>query len=563
MNLSSWAGLKRFWTVISLFINIFWAFYSLRYKKLWHSQAWLAGKRQELYLTEARRFRQTAVNLGGLLIKLGQFFSTRVDVLPQESIRELTGLQDEVKPVAFQDIRRVAEEEFARPLAEIYALVEEMPLASASLGQVHLGTLTSGESVAIKILRPGIEDLVAIDLRAVGRVIDLLKIFTDWEKSIDMDAIYREFTDTLLSELDYVQEGHNAETIAGNSVEDPDILIPRIYWQYTTQRVLTMEFMGGIKISDYEAIEQAGVSRPAIASLLLKTYVKQILVDGFFHADPHPGNLFVTADGKLVLIDFGMVGTIPPALREILLELVLALLKRDYLQVVGYLKRIGFLRYSADNELVARAVTVLVEEALGAGSDPYSADWGAFLTDLEQLLYEQPFQIPAQFTFLGRALGTLYGLCIGLDPDINFLEVSRPYLKNLGKGESGIGNLLKEKAALLGSALVEIPPLAEKVLRRMERGELSLKLPLAGIEEAIETNTRALRMQTWAWLSGLLIAIAAYLQVNHLYPEARFCLYGSIVTLFLTVRQTRSQRRSRIRKVQPHMVRPRNNDSTK
>jgi predicted unusual protein kinase regulating ubiquinone biosynthesis (AarF/ABC1/UbiB family) len=561
MNLSSWAGLKRFWTVINLFVGIFWAFYSLKFKKLWHSESWLERKRQELYVTEARRFRQTAVNLGGLLIKLGQFFSTRVDIFPQESIRELAGLQDEVQPVSFQEIRRVAEEDFARPLAEIYAEIEEMPLASASLGQVHLGTLTSGEGVAIKILRPDIEYLIAIDLRAVRKVIDLLKIFTDWERSIDLDAIYQEFSETLLAELDYIQEGHNAETIAANTTGDPGILIPRIHWEYTTHRVLTMEFMGGMKISNYEEIEQAGVSRHAIASKLLQTYVKQVLVDGFFHADPHPGNLFVTADGKLVLIDFGMVGSIPPALREILLELVLALIKRDYLQVVGYLKRIGFLRYSADNELVARAVGVLVEEVLGAGSDPYSADWGAFLTDLEQLLYEQPFQIPAQFTFLGRALGTLYGLCIGLDPDINFLEVSKPYLKNLGKGESGIWNLIKEKASLLGSALVEIPPLAERVLRRMERGELSLKLPLAGIEDAIDANTRAVKMQTWAWLTGFLFATAAYLQVNHLHSEASLCVYGALLTLVLMVRQSRNHRRKRIKAANPHMIRQRSRDS--
>ena len=563
MDLSSWAGLKRFYTVINLFLGIIWSFYSLKFKKLWHSESWLESKRQELYVTEARRFRQTAVNLGGLLIKLGQFFSTRVDILPQDSIRELAGLQDEVQPVSFRDIRQVAEDEFARPLAEIYAQVEEMPLASASLGQVHLGTLASGEGVAIKILRPGIEDLVAIDLRAVQKVIALLKITTDWERSIDMDAIYQEFSDTLLAELDYVHEGHNAETIAANSVGDPDILIPHIYWEYTTQRVLTMEFMGGIKISNYDEIEQAGVSRQAIASKLLQTYVKQVLVDGFFHADPHPGNLFVTVEGKLVLIDFGMVGTIPSALREILLELVLALIKRDYLQVVGYLKRIGFLRHSADNELVARAVAVLLEEALGAGSDPYSADWGSFLTDLEQLLYEQPFQIPAQFTFLGRALGTLYGLCIGLDPDINFLEVSKPYLKNLGKGERGIWNLFKEKTALFGSSLVEIPPLAEKVLRRMERGELNLKLPLTSLEDAIEANTRATKMQTWAGLSGFLLAISAYLQVNLHHKEAKFCLYGALLTLFLMVRQNRTHRRKRIRNIRPHMVRPRSSNSSK
>lgn len=558
MKMDSWSGLRRFLTVIYLFISIFWSFYSLRFKKLWHRSNWIEERREELYVLEARRFRHTAVKLGGLLIKLGQFFSTRVDILPQDSIRELSGLQDEVEAVPFQDIRHVAETEFSRPLEEIYTSVEEMPLASASLGQVHCAVLRNGEGAAIKILRPGIEQLVDIDLKAVRRFIDFLKLFTDLERSIDIDAIYLEFSDTLRAELDYVKEGHNAETIGANFADDPDVIVPRIYWEYTTQRVLTMEFMGGIKISNYQEIEQAGVSRKAIASKLLQTYIQQILIDGFFHADPHPGNLFVTPDGKLVLIDFGMVGTIPPSLREILVELVLALVKRDNLQVVSYLKRIGFLRYNADNELVARAVGVLLEEALGAGTDPYSADWGQFLTDLETLLYEQPFQIPAQFTFMGRALGTLYGLCVGLDPDINFLDEAKPYLKEMGKGEQGLWSIIAEKAALLGSSLVEIPPVAERVLRRMDRGEISLKLPLGSLEDVIDAHTRALKVQTWVILWGMVMAIAAYLFVNRYQELSIYCLYFSLLPLYFIYKYSRASRKRHFKAPPPHMIRQRN-----
>ncbi len=560
MYKSSWAGLKRFIKVVSLFISIFWSFYSIKYKKLWHTHSWAELRRQELYAEEARRFRQTAIELGGLLIKLGQFFSTRVDVLPQSAIEELSGLQDEVKPVSFKDIRLVAEEDFSHPLSEIYAEVDEMPLASASLGQVHRGVLVGGETVAIKILRPGIEDLVRIDLKAVRKVIDFLKIMTDWEQYIDIDAIYNEFADTLLAELDYLQEGKNAETIAANS-QDPDLLIPAIFWEYTTHRVLTMEFMDGIKISDYPAITKAGVDRQAIAQKLLQTYIRQVLVDGFFHADPHPGNLFVTENGKIIMIDFGMVGTIPPALRDVLVDLVFALVKRDNLQVVNYLKRIGFLRYDADNELVARAVGVFLEEALGAGVDFYSADFNGLLNDLEQLLYEQPFQIPAKFTFLGRALGTLYGLCIGLDPNINFLDESKPYLEDLAKGEKSIWNTVKDKAALWGSSLVEIPPLAEKVLGRMERGELSLKLPLSSLDDSINANTRAKRGTSWAIIFGFTLLTSAYLQVNHYAPEAAYAFYFSILAFLLMLYQNRTIKHRRLKAPHPQMLRRRNKNS--
>jgi len=561
MDMASWAGLKRFLKVITLFIKIFWSFYSIKYKKLWHSKSWPDSKRQELYATEARRFRNTAIELGGLLIKLGQFFSTRVDILPQTAVEELSGLQDEVQPVSFKDIRQVAEDDFNHPLSEIYAEVEEMPLASASLGQVHRAVLTSGETVAIKILRPGIERLVHIDLKAIRKIIDLLKILTDWEQKIDLDAIYDEFSDTLLAELDYIQEGHNAETIANNSSDDPDILMPTIYWDYTTHHVLTMEFMEGIKISNYHELSQAGVNREAIARKLLQTYIKQVLVDGFFHADPHPGNLFVTKDGKLIMIDFGMVGTITPSMRDILVDLVFALVKRDNLQVVGYLKRIGFLRYDADNELVARAVGMLLEEALGAGTDFYSADFSGLLSDLEQLLYEQPFQIPAQFTFLGRALGTLYGLCIGLDPNINFLDEAKPYLEGLAKGEKSIWNIVKEKASLLGSSLVEIPPIAERVLRRMERGELILKLPLSTIDDSISANTRAIKGLSWSLIFGFTLLVSAYLHINQQNTEACYVFYASILAFLLMLRQTRTIKRHRIKAPHPHMIRRREKNS--
>lgn len=561
MDMSSRAALKRFFTVFNLFVSIFWSFYSIKFKKLWHSSSWPEIRREELYAVEARRFRDTAVELGGLLIKLGQFFSTRVDVLPQAAVQELTGLQDEVQPVSFQEIRKVAEEDFSRPLSEIYVEVEEMPLASASLGQVHRAVLTNGQSAAIKILRPGIEELVRIDLKAVRKVIDLLKILTDWEQKIDLDAIYTEFADTLLAELDYIKEGRNAEIIAANLSDDPDILIPAIYWDYTTHRVLTMEFMVGIKISDYDELSKAGINREAIASKLLQTYIKQVLGDGFFHADPHPGNLFVTQDAKLIMIDFGMVGNIPPSLRNVLVDLVLALVKRDNLQVVGYLKRIGFLRLDADNELVARAIGVLLEETLGAGTDIYSADFSGFLSDLELLLYEQPFQIPAQFTFLGRALGTLYGLCIGLDPNFNFLDEAKPYLKKYAKDESNLWDLIKEKASQIGSSLVEIPPLAARVLSRADRGELNLKLPLASLEELVSDNTKAIKSLSWAVIFGFTLFTTAYLRVHHLYIESHYTLCASLLVLYLMLRQTRPVKHRRIKAPHPHMLRRGRNSS--
>ncbi|HRY13522.1 MAG TPA: AarF/ABC1/UbiB kinase family protein [Syntrophomonadaceae bacterium] len=548
--------ISRFYTVVSLFLKIFWSFYSIKYKKLWHGRNWPQAQRQKLFVSEARRFRHTAVELGGLLIKLGQFFSTRVDVFPQSTIKELTGLQDEVEPVPFREVRQVAEEDMARSLEEVYAQVEEMPVASASLGQVHRGVLSSGETVAIKIQRPGIDEMVRIDLKAIALVIDIIKRLTDWESKIDLDAIYAEFAETLLDELDYVKEGHNAETIAANTrARDENILFPAIFWDYTTHRVLTMEYMEGIKITNYDELSRLGVDRNQIALILLRAYINQILADGFFHADPHPGNLFITPEGQLVMLDFGMVGSIPEELKEVLIDLVLAIVKRDNVAVVGYFKKIGFLRYDADTELVARAVGLLLEETLGTGIDFAKADFSGFLKDLETLLYEQPFQIPAQFTFMGRALGTLYGICIGLDPNFNFLDEAKPYLSSFARKDAGVWDAVKEKSTLFATSLLEVPPLAEKVLRRMEKGDLNVKLSLAEWEGSLAANTRAIYYVAAAVVFGFAILTAAYLQVNGFSSEARWALGAALLLPLYLIRRGRPQVRRRMKAPPPHAFR--------
>ncbi len=554
LNQTTRIRIKRFYTVVNLFLQIFWSFYSIKYKKIWHARSWPEAHRQKLFVSEARRFRHTAVDLGGLLIKLGQFFSTRVDVFPQPTINELAGLQDEVQAVPFADVRQVAEEDFSRSLEEIYARVEEMPLASASLGQVHRGWLTSGEEVAIKIQRPGIDELVRIDLKAIALVVKVIKRLTDWERRIDLDAIYDEFATTLLDELDYIKEGHNAETIAGNT-KDENILFPKIYWNYTTHRVLTMEFMEGVKITNYEELARLGVDRGNIARTLLKSYINQILADGFFHADPHPGNLFVNQQGKLVMLDFGMVGSIPPELKEILVDLVLALVKRDNIQVVGFFKKIGFLRYDADTELVARAVGMLLEETLGTGIDFANADFSGFLTDLESLLYEQPFQIPAQFTFMGRALGTLYGICVGLDPNFNFLDEAKPYLTSFARKEAGVWEAIKEKSTRFGASLIEIPTLAEKVLHRMDKGDLTIKISQSSLEDVITANTRAIYLVAAAVVFGLAMLTAAYLQINQAYTLARWALGASLLLPLLLARLGRTKPRRKFKAPPPHAFR--------
>lgn len=535
MKTSFWAGIRRSYTVVKMFIDIFWSFYSLRFKKIGRSRDWVEEQRRLLYVSQARYFRVTAVQLGGLLIKLGQFFSTRVDILPQASIRELAGLQDEVAEVPFEQIRTLAESELKQPLDQVFAHFEPKPLASASLGQVHTAVLLDGRKAAVKIQRPGIDELVEIDLKSIRAVVGFIKRFTDWQRFINIDLIYQEFADTIRAELDYIQEGRNAETIAANSKEDPLFAAPAIYWEYTTRRVLTMEFMEGIKITEHEQITAAGLDRRQIAAQLLGIYVRQILIDGFYHADPHPGNLFVRPDGTIIMVDFGMVGSVSNEMRPLLVELVLALTRRDYFAVVEELKRLGFLRLESDNLLLVRAVSVFLEHTLGSGEDLSSTDLQGFLKDLEKLLYEQPFQIPARFTFLGRALGTLYGICVGLDPDIDFIEVSRPYVDKFLGSRNTAYTIALEKARVLAKALIDIPALLERVLIRTERGDLHIKMDAPDFKESMAQNTRALISLGWAMIFGFLLLASAYLLTQQYVWEARIGAGLSLVALLFMV----------------------------
>lgn len=539
------SGILRFFKVIGLFIHITLAFYSLKYKKYLHHSGWQEKKREELYVSQARLFCNTAVELEGLLIKLGQFISTRVDLLPESSIKILSELQDEVKAVEFEDIKMLAEKELQSSLDDIFEYFNPQPIAAASLGQVHYARLKDGREAAVKIMRPGIEHLVIIDLKAIKQVIGLVKLFTNWERFIDLDAIYLEFKETLWDELDYLKEGRNAEAIAANCADDQELLIPQIIWEFTRRRVLTMQYMQGIKINDYKQLEAAGINGQKLSAHLLSLYIQQILIHGFYHADPHPGNLFVSEDGKLIMLDFGMVGSISSEMRKELVNLVKAMVRRDYHTVVDYLVILGFVHHRADRTTLTRAVGVFLEHILGGYQELSSIDLNNFLKDFEKLLYEQPFQVPARFTFLGRALGIIYGICIGLDPKINFIETAKPYVDEfLGEGGS-IYQVVKEKAKVLGSALIEIPPLLERVLQKTDLGDISIKISTSELTEVVRDNTRSVRSLTWAIIFGFSLLSSVYLLVNHITPAAYWGFAFTAICFIFTLSNSRPRRHRR------------------
>ncbi len=432
-------------------------------------------------------FRQTAIKLGVLMIKLGQFLSSRADLLPEEALAVLGSLQDEVPPAPFSHVVSVVETELGKPIDQVFSTFERKCTAAASLGQVHKAVLAAtGEEVDVKIQRPNIDQLVRSDLSTLKFVIWVINRFVDTSEFIDLMGVYREFKRTVYEEIDYVTEAANAQRFREMFKDDPTIYIPRVYEDYTTRRILVLEWIDGIKINDYAAIEAAGISRLEVAKRTVQTYFYQFFEAGFFHADPHPGNIFVKpgppGSGPIIaFVDFGMVGTLTKSMKKAMKDLFLSFLARDSHALVGALAKLGFIGDGANMAAIERGMAMMMERYFGLTlGEARDLDIPEVSQDVEQLLYGQPFQIPAQFAFTGRAIGTLVGVATGLSPEFNFVDVATPYARKfLGLDAEGAGQTIQEILNQLldtGRTLLALPRSLERVITKLETGQIEVRL---------------------------------------------------------------------------------------
>ncbi len=481
---------RRIWAFVWLFLGIakdFWKESRIARRR------GLAVARERMSVRHRRRaiqFRQTSLVMGGVLIKLGQFFSTRVDVMPMEYIEELTKLQDTVTPVPYEDICQVIESEFGRPIAKIFAEFDEEPLAAASLAQVHKAVLLEGQTVAVKVQRPDIDKLADIDLATFSYLMDGLNRFTKIGTHIDVPMIVSEFARTIGDELDFLREGSNAERFKVYFADNPMIYVPSVFWEYTTEKVLVLEAIDGIKISDYEAIEAAGIDRKRVAQEVIDSYLKQVLEDGFFHADPHPGNLFVAPGPLITFVDFGMVGEVTLIMREAFRDLVIGTAQKNANRMIEALRALGFIRAGADVQSLRRAFDWLL--------DNYASLTARTLTfteieeihqDLLIILREQPLTIPAQFAFLGKTLGSMVGLATGLDPDIDLVEATQPYVERLADAaKEDKWQLIMDEAKGIGKLLLEMPTQLSETLEQARRGQLRVKVDVDDLDRALKRS---------------------------------------------------------------------------
>ncbi|WP_312171913.1 AarF/UbiB family protein [Microbacterium sp.] len=441
----------------------------------------------------AKRFHVLAVELGGLMIKVGQFMSSRLDVLPPEITKELEGLQDEVPAVPFADIRASAEAELGIPLEQAYAWFDQTPVAAASLGQAHRARLadqdaadTGLDSVIVKVQRPGIDEIVAVDLAALRRVAKWLTRVRLVSDRVDAPALVEEFAETSLEEIDYLHEAASAERFRENFAADPRVDTPEIVWERSTRRVLTLSDVTAIKINDTDALRAAGIDPAAVADAFAEVMFDQVFTHSFVHADPHPGNIFVTPEAasdtgqnfRLTFIDFGMMAEVPDNLRDGLRMLLIAVTARDSRGLVKAAQEIGVLLPSADTAELERALSALFSRFGGMGFAELATvdprEFKDFADEFGDMVRSLPLQLPENMLLLIRAVSLTSGMCSSLDPTFNVWDAAEPYAGRLLRDESG--NLMQDMAqqAMETAAVTyRLPKRIDAIITRVDDGNVT------------------------------------------------------------------------------------------
>lgn len=480
----------------------------------------------------ARRFHTLAIELGGLMIKVGQFMSSRLDVLPPEITAELEGLQDEVPPVPFDEIKSLAEAELGVSLERAFDDFDETPLAAASFGQAHRARLAALDAeqaefrdVVVKVQRPGIDEIVEVDLAALRKIGGWLSRVRIVASRVDMPALVEEFAVTSAEEIDYLHEAANAERFAENFAENEQVAVPRVVWERTSRKVLTLEDVTAIKITDADALREAGIDPADVAPVFAAIMFDQLFTHGFFHADPHPGNIFVTprvsgGDGPpwtLTFIDFGMMGEVAPGTRTGLRKLLTAVAARDGRGLVDAIQAIGVLLPSAETGELERAMTQLFARFGGMGFaelrdvDPrefrdFSAEFGSVIRSL-------PFQLPEHFMLIIRAASLTSGVCSALDPKFNLWDSVEPYAAQLLRDEGAgvVRDFVGQAADVLGTAW-RLPGRVDAILTRVEEGKLTVATPK--LDRRVARLERLVRGVLASVLFGSLLIAGALLRAS-------------------------------------------------
>jgi predicted unusual protein kinase regulating ubiquinone biosynthesis (AarF/ABC1/UbiB family) len=464
--------------------------------------------------------------LGPTFIKIGQSLSTRADLIPLEYVQELSQLQDNVPAFDSYEALAVIETELGKPTTVLFKEIDLEPLASASLGQVHRAILHTGERVVVKVQRPSLEPLFNLDFEVLHRLVRFGNRWLPGIKKYKLEGIYQEFFELLFNEIDYIHEGKNADRFRQNFQNYAHIKVPKIYWQYTTKKVLTLEYLPGIKVDDRQTLQEKGVNVDRVIQLGICSYLKQLLQDGFFQSDPHPGNMAVTLKGDLIFYDFGTMAELKTMARDQMIQTFFAVLRKDTNKIVETLVYMGLLEPVSDMTPVKRIVSFLLENFRDKPVDVKAFE--QMSDEVYSMFQQQPFRLPPQMTFVLKSLTTLDGIARALDPQYNLLAASQPFVRSLatsGSKQGLVKTLTRQTRQFLkdqfqGRNTAE--PLIREITEKIERGELEFYVRSRQQEKILKRIYLSLKSLIYMGLMAISLGAAIMLLSSS---------YGKIVLL--------------------------------
>jgi predicted unusual protein kinase regulating ubiquinone biosynthesis (AarF/ABC1/UbiB family) len=491
--------------------------------------------RNRIFPTQNERYHRrlgqalvnTTIRLGPTFIKIGQSLSTRVDFFSPIYTEALSQLQDRVPAFSVEEAIAIIETELGAPLPKLFAAFDSIPIAAASLGQVHKAKLRTGDAVVIKVQRPGLQQLFELDFRVIDKLLWWVGLLLPAKRSRELRAIYREFFTLLFQEIDYTKEGQNADRFRDNFKDSERVTAPTIYWRFTTPKVLTMSYLPGIKIDDRATLEACGFDPKQINQLGICCYLKQLLVDGFFQADPHPGNMAVAADGRLVVYDFGMMAELKEISTTLTIETFWAVMKKDSQAVTKHLIEMGLIVQMEDMQPIERVIEFLLERFTDRPVDV--REFNLIKRELTALFIHQPFQLSPEMSFILKALSTLDGIARTLDPEYNLVAAAQPFIRSVAIAERGniVSNLGRQVTSFFKYRFTR-PNANQLHLQQLER-----RLAQSELENArrAELNRQSLRLVNLAinnlgylCLTGASAIGAVYLLPS--YPTWSWLLWG-------------------------------------
>ena len=528
-----WRFLRVFSFFLGIVIHVF--IFDITANRFWFSRWYAQRSGIRRWQKMAREFRFLAIQQGGVMVKLGQFLSSRADILPVSITDELAGLQDEVPAAPWAIMRPTIEQQLGRPLDSVFASFDTRPVAAASIGQVYFATLRDGREAAVKVQRPQIDEIIEVDLSAVRLTVQIVKNYPLIKRRANLPALFEEFAKVLREELDYKLEAQTALQFRKNFAQVPGIYIPEPYIAESADQVLVMERISGVKINDYAALDDAGIDRAELAERFNKAFQQQFFLDGLFHADPHPGNLFVRVDGPapaqtngthsgvpytLIFIDMGMVGRIAPGLMRILREGIIGLANNDAEKIVDSLDAAKMILPAADRTQIVRALQTVLRHTYDRSVAELAAiDPQVIFDDVEHLVRDLPFQLPQDLIYLGRAVGLVSGITTGLYPEVNLFALSRPFaqeLINRQRKEINLGERVRQELGALGQIAATLPRQMDAYYKAANRGDLEMRVDLSKLERSmrrVEQATTRLAggiIATGLFVGGVLLRINAF-----------------------------------------------------